>query len=117
MDTMLRRQYEQYRQYRENNETIQRLYHDLKHQIAFIRAEKNEERKEAHLAELNQALNLHEVQVETGNSVLDTLITSKSLSCLDKSISRILEKYGGHISFDNRQNWFAVLMLVPLPQE
>ena len=41
MDNVLRRQYEQYRQSKENIRLINRRYHELKMQIAAIRAERD----------------------------------------------------------------------------
>ncbi len=46
MDSLFRRQYDQYRMSKENDEMIGRMYHDLKHQIAIIRAEEDFDKKE-----------------------------------------------------------------------
>lgn len=86
MDNLFNRQYEQYQQFLENNESIRRIYHDLKHQIAFIRAEKDEQRRDNYLAEMDEVISIHESKARTGSSVLDTLITSKNLACLEKGI-------------------------------
>lgn len=40
MENLLNRQYEQYRQFDANNKAMHQIYHDLKHQIDFIRNEK-----------------------------------------------------------------------------
>ena len=87
MENLLNRQYEQYRQFERNNRTLHRIYHDLKHQLAFIRTEENEEKRESYLSELVQAVNVYEAEVNTGSSVLDTLLTSKNIVCKEHGIT------------------------------
>ncbi|MBR2288867.1 MAG: GHKL domain-containing protein [Clostridia bacterium] len=86
MDTQLNQQYEQYRLMEANNEALHRIYHDLKHQIDFIRNEPDEERKASYLMEMEEAVSIREAAVETGSSVLDTLLTSKKLLCMEDGI-------------------------------
>lgn len=87
MENLLNRQYEQYRQFERNNRTLHRIHHDLKHQLAFIRTEKNEEKRESYLSELVRAINVYEAEVNTGSSVLDTLLTSKNIVCREHGIT------------------------------
>lgn len=87
MENLLNRQYEQYRQFERNNRTLHRIYHDLKHQLAFIRTEQNEDKRESYLSELVQAIHVYEAEVNTGSSVLDTLLTSKNIVCKENSIT------------------------------
>ena len=87
MENLLSRQYEQYRQFERNNRTLHRIYHDLKHQLAFIKTEENEEKRESYLWELVQAINVYESEVNTGSSVLDTLLTSKNIVCRENGIT------------------------------
>ena len=87
MDNLLSRQYEQFQTAEANNEAMHRVYHDLKHQIAFIRGEENEEKREAYLAELDRVVSKHEAEASTGNAVVDTLLTSKNLLCLEHGIT------------------------------
>lgn len=87
MDNLLNRQYEQFQAAEANNEAMHRVYHDLKHQIAFIRGEENLEKREAYLDELAQVISAHEAEASTGNAVLDTLLTAKNLFCLDHEIT------------------------------
>ena len=87
MDNLLNRQYEQFQAAEANNEAMHRVYHDLKHQIAFIRGEENLEKREAYLDELDQVISAHEAEASTGNAVLDTLLTAKNLFCLDHEIT------------------------------
>lgn len=87
MDNLLNRQYEQFQTAEANNEAMHRVYHDLKHQIAYIRGEENMEKREAYIDELAQVISIHEAEANTGNAVLDTLLTAKNLFCLDHEIT------------------------------
>lgn len=81
MDGLLRSQYAQYQQSRESIDLINRKYHDLKHQIAALRAEPDAARRSAWLDEMESDIIAYEAQNKTGNQVLDVLLTGKSLYC------------------------------------
>ena len=81
VQNVLQNQYIQYQQSRESIELINRKYHDLKHQIAALRAEPDAERRSAWLDEMESDINTYEAQNKTGNQVLDVLLTGKSLYC------------------------------------
>ena len=87
MDNVLQRQYEQYRQSKENIRLINRRYHELKMQIAAIRAEQDPTKQNAALAEMEQDIRRYEAENKTGNPVLDTLLTAKSLYCQQHGIN------------------------------
>ncbi len=73
MQNLLLRQYQQYRQSKESIEIINRKHHDLKHQIAVIRAEANPEKRTRYLEEMEQSIRVYEAQNKTGNDILDTV--------------------------------------------
>lgn len=87
VNSILLRQYEQYNLSKENIETINRKYHDLKHQIAVIRAERDTEKREQYLAEMEEEIKTYEAQNKTGNQVLDTILTGKHLYCMQHDIN------------------------------
>ena len=87
MQRMLESQYAQYRMSRDSIEMINRKYHDLKHQIAALRAETDADTRNRWLDEIEQDISTYEAQNKTGNSVLDTLLTGKSLYCQKHSIN------------------------------
>lgn len=87
MDNVLRRQYEQYRQSKENIHLLNRRYHDLKVQIAAIRAERDPGKQAAALDKMESGIRMYEAQNKTGNPVLDTLLTAKSLYCQQHDIN------------------------------
>ena len=87
MDNVLHRQYEQYQQSRESIRLINRHCHDLKLQIAAIRAEHDPGKRAAALEEMETGIRMYEAQNKTGNPVLDTLLTAKSLYCQQHDIN------------------------------
>lgn len=84
---VLETQYVQYRQSRESIEIINRKYHDLKHQIAALRAEPDAQRRGEWLDAMESDIAVYEAQNKTGNSVLDTVLTGKSLYCQKHGVS------------------------------
>lgn len=81
MQTILKNQYLQYQHSKESIEIINMKYHDLKHQIAALRAEKDTEKRNAYLDSMEEEIQSYEAQNKTGHPVLDTVLMSKSLYC------------------------------------
>lgn len=96
---ILKQQYEQYQLSRDNIELLNRKYHDLKHQINIIRTESDPKKKEAYLEEMETGIKMYEAQNKTGNSVLDTILTSKSLYCVQHDINFTCVADGTLLSF------------------
>lgn len=87
MDEVLRRRYEQYKQSREGIRLINSRYHELKVQIANIRAERDQAKQDAALARMESGIRQYEAENKTGNPVLDTLLTAKSMECQRQNIN------------------------------
>ncbi len=87
IQNILHTQYAQYRQSKESIDIINHKYHDLKHQIAILRSETNPDKRESYLAEMEQGIKDYELQYKTGNAVLDTVLTGKSLYCARHDIT------------------------------
>ncbi len=87
INRILNQQYEQYQLSRDNIELLNRKYHDLKHQINIIREESDTVKKEAYLEEMEIGIKMYEAQNKTGNSILDTILTSKSMYCVQNDIN------------------------------
>lgn len=79
-------QYQQYKVYAENSFAVRRTYHDLKHQIDIIRSEEDSRKKEAYITEMENLINTFGSKIETGNGVLDTILTRKNLYCKQNDI-------------------------------
>ncbi|MGI6392105.1 MAG: GHKL domain-containing protein [Candidatus Izemoplasmatales bacterium] len=86
METLLYKQYEQYRISQDSINIINQKYHDLKNQIIAIRTEKDADIRKKYLEDLENSIKYYEAQYKTGNEVLDTILTSKLITCLDNNI-------------------------------
>ncbi len=87
VQSVLQNQYVQYKQSRESIDLINYKYHDLKHQIAYLRSERDSAKREAYLDRMEEEIKQYEAQNKTGNAVLDTVLTSKSLYCAKHGIT------------------------------
>ena len=83
----LQTQYQQYKQSRESIDLINMKYHDLKHQIGSLRSEEDAGKRNAFLDRLEEDIKSFELQNKTGNAVLDTILTGKSLYCYKHGIT------------------------------
>lgn len=99
IDAVLRSQHDQYLQSKRSIDAVQSTYHDLKHQIAVIRAEENPERKRSHLDELEASLQGYAAISRTGNGVLDVILTTKQAICLERGIRLTCVADGALIEF------------------
>lgn len=99
MQNVLQNQYVQYRQSRESIEAINHKYHDLKHQIAVLRSEPDAARRSAYLDGMEEEIRDYEAQNKTGNSVLDTVLTGKSLYCARHGIELTCVADGARLDF------------------
>ena len=99
IQNILQNQYAQYRQSRESIEVINHKYHDLKHQIAVLRAEPDAGRRSAYLDGMEEEIRDYEAQNKTGNSVLDTVLTGKSLYCTRHGVELTCVADGARLGF------------------
>ena len=99
MQTVLENQYAQYKMSRESIELINRKYHDLKHMITALRSEPDQETRHRWLDEIEADIRSYEVQNKTGNTILDTVLTGKSLYCQKHGIELSVVADGESIAF------------------
>ena len=99
LDGVLHRQYEQYKQSKENIRLINRRYHELKMQIAAIRAERDHAKQDVALAAMESGIRQYEAENKTGNPVLDTLLTAKSMDCQQRGINMTSVADGSQLGF------------------
>lgn len=85
IQTILNSQYEQYKQAQRTVDLINYRYHDLKNHIIALRADEDEKRHQ-YLDKLEKEIHSYEALNKTGNQVLDTLLTSKNLHCMQHKI-------------------------------
>lgn len=87
MSDILKKHYNQYQTSKEAIDLINKKHHDLKHQVALIRGEKDPEKRDEYLEEIDQAMGIYESQYDTGNTVVDTILTGKSVYCKEHDIN------------------------------
>ncbi len=71
----------QYNLRKENIELINQKCHDIKHQIAAVKTIAKSENIDKYLNEIGSAALIYDSLVQTGNEVLDTILSEKSLYC------------------------------------
>ena len=81
----LKRQ-EQYAVAKENMNAINLKCHELKQQITGIQEMQVSEQLKDSLEDLKDSIQIYEAMVKTGNDVLDTILTEKSLACKENNI-------------------------------
>lgn len=86
IQSILRSQYDQYRNYQDSLELIHMKYHDLKHQIAGLRVETDEQRRKKWLDALEEEISAFGTMNKTGNQVLDTVLAAKIFHCRNNNI-------------------------------
>lgn len=79
---MLRHQRERYLQSKHDIDAVNRKYHDLKHYIHAIRAEADPARRADFVDQLEDSIRGYEMtMLDTGSTVLDTILTAKQQQC------------------------------------
>lgn len=109
MNLMYHQQAEQYKLSRENIALINRKCHDLKHQVAAMRAMEGDCRREKYLKEIEDSVRIYEAIVQTGNDTLDTVLTEKSLLCEANNIVINCVADGGRLSFMDPVDIYTVM--------
>lgn len=99
LQNVLYMQYENYKISQESIALVDQKYHDLKHQIALLRSEVGAEEKLAYLDQMEQEIRVYETRNKTGNKVLDTILTTKSLQCQNQGISLTCVADGNELDF------------------
>lgn len=89
----------QYEMSRESIEIINRKCHDLKHQVAALKHIHDPERREEVLDSLQSAVMIYDAALETGNEILDTVMTEKSLICTKYEIALSCIADGKQLAF------------------
>lgn len=94
--SILEKQTQQYEMSQECIDVINFKYHDLKHQISLWKKEADSKNQENYLSELQRKIEPYEIQIHTGNEVLDTILAEKGIACVRKEI-RITNVVDGKI--------------------
>lgn len=87
INQLFQKQYEQYKLAIDNSEALRKEMHDMKHYVMALKNEDDPERRSEVLADMEQAIAIQESFMNTGNKVLDVVLTTKSLQCQKKNIT------------------------------
>ncbi len=87
INQLFQKQYEQYKLAVDNSEAMRKEMHDMKHYVMALKNEDDPERRAEVLADMEQAIAIQESFMNTGNKVLDVVLTTKSLQCQKKNIT------------------------------
>ena len=99
LQNVLNLQYANYQRSQESVDMINRKYHDIKHQIAVLRSEIGTEQKLICLDQIEREIRAYESENQTGNKVLDAILTGKSAYCLEHGITLTLKVDGSSLGF------------------
>lgn len=108
MNILWKKEQEQYQLSKENIALINQKCHDLKHQIRAIRNCSKEE-IDRYLEEMEGSIRIYEAIVKTGNEVLDTILTEKSLYCEERGITVSCVADGSQMDFIHTVDLYAIL--------
>ncbi len=87
INRLFKKQYEQYRLAIENSEILRKEMHDMKHYLAVLKGEEDPEKRKEVLWDMERAIAVQESFMNTGNQVLDVILTTKSLQCQKRGIT------------------------------
>lgn len=97
---------EQYDALKENMDLINMKCHDMRHQIREIGKSKSINAET--IAEMENTISLYDSVVKTGNDVLDTILTEKSLLCYHKKITFTCVADGGKLDFMSAPDLYSL---------
>ena len=111
MDTLnllYERQRQQYQIARQNVQIINRKCHELKVQIADLRRLNPEAAQTQDLHEAERAVQLYDANADTGNEVLDVVLTEKSMLCEAQHITLNCVADGSAVTFVEPGDLYAL---------
>lgn len=106
---MMQRQYEQYKLSKESTELINMKYHDLKHQIEFLKKENDTKNRMESLEKVEEEIRQYEAETDTGNEVVDTILGEKKRYCLNHEIALTAVVDGSKLDFIDVMDLCAIL--------
>lgn len=89
----------QYEMSKETIDIINRKCHDLKHQVAALRGIDNLEKRSDAIDSIEESVMIYDAMPQTGNTILDTVLTEKSLVCSQEQINLTCIADGGLLDF------------------
>lgn len=103
-------QTEKYRRRSEENiDAINMKYHDLKYRLAALKEGDKSEEREALIAELESDIEIYGMKADTGNDIVDMVLTEKSLLCHNYRIQFICRAEASALGFMKKGDLYALL--------
>lgn len=99
LQNMVRMQYKDYQKSEESIAVVNQKYHDLKHAIALLKADISDSEKMKYLDHIEDDIRSYEAQNKTGNKVLDTILTGKTLTAQKDGITITCVADGKELDF------------------
>ena len=99
MQIILDMQYANYQISKKSVDMVNQKYHDLKHQINLLREEFDSKDALEYLDKMESEIESYEAQNKTGNKILDTILTGKSLYCQQNDIKLTVVADGSLLNF------------------
>lgn len=99
MNSLVRSQHQQYLQTRRTMDEVNSRYHDLKHYIAAIRAEPDPQLRADYLNQLEASVQEYDQHIDTGNPVLDAILTQGAQRCVAEQITLTCVADGEAVAF------------------
>ncbi len=87
INQLFQKQYEQYKLAIDNSEAMRKEIHDMKHYVLALKNEDDPAKRAEVLSDMEQTIAIQESFMNTGNKVLDVILTTKSLQCEKKGIT------------------------------
>jgi len=81
LQNLLKLQVENYEISKKSIDMVNQKYHDLKHYISIMKNAELENESIVYLDKIEAEIKIYEAQNKTGNHVLDTILTTKSIIC------------------------------------
>ena len=116
----------QYELSKENIEIIERKCHDLKHHLAALKHMSDAGERNKVITDLQNSVMIYDSILKTGNEILDTVLTEKSLLCQTHHITLSCIAEGSLLSFLDAVDLYtlfgnaldnAIEASLPLPEE
>ncbi|MBS4455335.1 GHKL domain-containing protein [Tuanshanicoccus lijuaniae] len=99
LQQMLHMQYQNYEVLEQSIEMINQKYHDLKYQINLLKSEAGNQKHVDYLSNMEKDIKLYEAKNQTGNKILDTILTGKAIFCQRNEIELMVVADGSLLSF------------------
>ena len=100
LETQLRQQqYQQFQRFKQASDHIKHQCHDMKHLIAALRANSNQEQSQALLSELETSVSDYDSSMNTGNQTLDAILGNTWRNCRKDQIQWTCMADGSGLQF------------------